>query len=177
MKLKINLRDHIRDAADSDNMLTFEACVDVDNLFETGHLPDEQELDLHELLDEERAIALVWDTGMLRSHFPHLGEDQAWDVLKECERNYSAEHGLTWDDVTEVVAERYPDPDDFLMPERIARCEKALVPYTDSDDANLIDLLADLMHWSRRYGQSFERALETARMHFEHESRANRRQP
>ncbi|MBX6315529.1 MAG: hypothetical protein IRY99_21845 [Isosphaeraceae bacterium] len=176
MKLTINLRDRIRDAADSDNMLTFEACVDVDNLFETGHLPDEQEFDLHDLLDEEHAIALIWDTGMLLSHYPHLSEEHAWDVLKECERDYSAEHGLTWDDIAEVIAERYPDPDGFLMPERIVRCEKALEPYADSDDANLTDLLADLMHWSHRKGQSFDEALSTARVHFDHET-PNRRQP
>lgn len=172
MKVKFNIRERIREAADSDNMLTFEASVDVDNLFETAHLPDEHELDLHELLDEEHAIALIWDTGMLLAHYPHLSEEQAWEVLQECERNYSGEHGLTWDDITEVITERYPDPDGFLMPERIARCEKALVPYTDSDEANLIDLLADLMHWSRRKGQPFEQALETARMHFDHEAPA-----
>jgi hypothetical protein len=177
MKLKLNIRDRIREAADSDNMLTFEACVDVDNLFEMGHLPDEQELDLHDLLAEEHAIALIWDTGMLLSHYPHLSEEQAWDVLQECERNYNAEHGLTWDDVTEVISERYPDPEDFLMPERIARCEKALEPYTDSDEVNLTDLLADLMHWSRRRGHAFGQALETARTHFEHEGPANRRRP
>lgn len=170
MKVKVNIREHFREAADSDNMLTFEASVDVDNLFESGHLPDERELDLHQLLSEEHAIALIWDTGMLLSHYPHLTDDQAWDVLQECERNYSTEHGLTWDEVTEVIAERYPDPDDFLMPERIARCEKALEPYADSDDANLTDLLADLMHWSRRKGHAFEQALETARMHFDHET-------
>lgn len=170
MKVRINIRERIREAADRDNMLTFEASVDVDNLFETAHLPDEHELDLHDLLAEGHAIALIWDTGMLLSHYPHLTDEQAWDVLQECERNYNSEHGLTWDDVTEVVAERYPDPDDFLMPERIARCEKALEPYTDSDDANLTDLLADLMHWSRRRSQSFEQALETARMHYDHET-------
>ena len=38
------------------------------------------------------------------------------------------------------------------MPERIARSEKALEPYTDADDANLRDLLADLMHWSQAQG-------------------------
>jgi hypothetical protein len=170
MKIKVNIRDYIRDAADSDNMLTFEASVDVDNLFETGHLTDEHELDLHDLLDQQHAIALIWETDMVMSTYPHLAEDQAWEILQECERNYTGEHGLTWDDIAEVVAERFPDPDDFLMPERIMRCEKALEPYTDSDDANLTDLLADLMHWSKRKGHPFEQALDTARMHLIHET-------
>jgi len=173
MKIKVNIRQHIREAADSDNMLTFEASADVDNLFETGHLPDECELDIRDLLDPLHAIALIWDTGMVRSTYPHLTEGQAWEILQECERNYKGEEGLTWDDIAEAVAGLHPDPDDFLMPERIARCEKALDPYSDSDEAtNLTDLLADLMHWSKRKGHAFERALNSARMHFDHETPA-----
>ena len=112
MRIKLNLRDQFRQAADSDNMLTFEASVDVDNLFETAHIPDEPDIDLHDLLDEQRAIALLWDAVMVRSTYPHLTEDDAWQVLQECERTYSAEHGLAWDDVGAVVAELFPDPDD-----------------------------------------------------------------
>jgi hypothetical protein len=171
MKLKINLRDLVRQVADSDNMLTFEASVDVNNLFETACIPDEPDIDLRDLLDEQRAIALIWDADMVRSTYPHLTEDDAWQVLQVCEQCYSAENGLTWEDIGQVVAEHFPDPDGFLMPERIARCEKAFAPYADTDEANLRDLLADLMHWSKRKGQSFDDALEMARSHFHHEDR------
>jgi hypothetical protein len=171
MKVKVNLRERIREAADGDNMLTFEACVDVDNLFETACIPDECELDLHELLDEQYAIALIWDADQILSHYPHLTREQAFAVLKECEGTYDAEHGLTWDDVGDTVARLYPDPDGFLVPDRVLRVEKALGEYTDSDEAaNLTDLLADAMHWCRHKGLSFAQALGTATMHFHHET-------
>jgi len=167
MKCTIDLRDHIRQAADSDNMLTFEASVDVDNLFETASIPDEFEIDLRDVLDEQYAIALIWDADQVLSHYPHLTKEQAFAVLKQCERNYKGEEGLTWDDIGDTVARMFPDPDGFLSPDRVLRVEKALHDYTDSDEvANLTDLLADAMHWCRHRGQSFERLLGTAQMHY-----------
>src|SRR5262245_9025113 len=68
------------------------------------------DIDIHEVLAESKAIALIWDADMLLSTYPHLTEEQAWEVLQECERDYAAEHGLTWDDVAEVVCERFPEP-------------------------------------------------------------------
>jgi hypothetical protein len=171
MKLTINLRDHVRRVADSDNMLTFEASVDVDNLFETAFIPDECDLDIRDVLDEHHAIALIWDADQVLSHYPHLTKEQSFEVLRECERTYDAEHGLTWDDIGDAVARLYPDPDGFLVPDRVLRVEKALQDYTDSDEAaNLVDLLADAMHWCRHKREPFERLLDTARMHYESES-------
>jgi hypothetical protein len=169
MKVKVNIRDRIEENAGPNGMVLVYASIDVLDLFETNDIPEEHEIDIHDALAERHAIALIWDSDQLLSHYPHLTDDQAWDVLQRCEREYKAEHGLTWDDIAEVVSEDYPDPDDFLMPERIARCEKALSPYVDSEEANLVDLLADLMHWSKRRGQSFVASLKTARMHFNHE--------
>jgi hypothetical protein len=171
MNITIDLRDHLRRAADSDNMLTFEASVDVDTLFETASIPDECELDVRDLLAEQRAIALIWDADQVLSHYPHLAGDQAWAVLQECERNYTGEEGLCWDDIADTVARLFPDPDGFLVPDRVLRVEKALGDYTDSDEiANLTDLIADAMHWCRHRGQSFDELHATARMHFEHET-------
>lgn len=136
---------------------------------ETHHC---EPVDIRDLLNGEHAIALIWDTEQVRSHYPHLSEEQAWEILQQCERDYKGEEGLTWDDIAETVAELHPDPDGFLMPERIARCEKAFEQYTDCDDANLTDLLADLMHWAKRKGHCFGDALDTARMHFDHETPA-----
>lgn len=167
MRLSINLRECLRDASDSDNMLTFEASVDVDNLIETANLPNEHEFDLHDLLDERYAIALIWDADQVLSHYPHLTKEQAFAVLKKCEREYKGEEGLCWDDIADTVARLFPDPDGFLVPDRVLRVEKALGDYTDSDEiANLTDLLADAMHWCRHRGESFERLLGTAQMHF-----------
>lgn len=134
------------------------------------------DVDIGELLAEGHAIGLIWDTGMVRSTYPHLGEEQAWEILRHCESDYTAEAGLTWDDIGQAVAELHPDPDDFLVPERIARGEKALGGYTDPDEtANLTDLLSDLLHWCKRKGLSFEQALTTATTHFFDETDKGRR--
>lgn len=50
--------------------------------------------------------------------------------------------------------------------QRIDRAENALDLYFDDDETALIDLLADLLHWSASMGQDFDRALHSARMHF-----------
>lgn len=45
----------------------------------------------------------------------------------------------------------------------------ALLPHDDDEHTNLIDLLADALHWCRRHNEDFEKALWLARMHFEAE--------
>ncbi len=50
---------------------------------------------------------------------------------------------------------------------RVETAERALSVYTDQDrEANLTDLLADAMHWSKQEGIDFERCLERARAHY-----------
>ncbi len=54
--------------------------------------------------------------------------------------------------------------------ERAARCQQAIAAYSDDDTyTNLVDFLADSMHWSRLNGHDFHNALDTARMHFDAE--------
>lgn len=61
-------------------------------------------------------------------------------------------------------------------PERARRAARSISEYGDDiDESNLIDFLADAMHWCRQYGQDFERCLRLAREHFEAET--NGRQP
>ena len=54
--------------------------------------------------------------------------------------------------------------------QRAARCEQAIAAYS-GDDAytNLVDFLADAMHFCHVNGHSFHDALDTARMHFDAE--------
>lgn len=55
--------------------------------------------------------------------------------------------------------------------ERLALFSKAIACYPDFDPAtNLVDLLADAMHWSSAGGVSFEQALKTAKSHFTNET-------
>jgi hypothetical protein len=107
MKLNINIRDRFHDNTDHNDMLLSNASVDVADLFELNGIPEEQEIDIHELLAGQHALALIWDADQVRTHYPHQTEDQAWAVLQECERRYTAEKGLTWEDIAETVAELY----------------------------------------------------------------------
>lgn len=107
LKLEIDLADILADRYP--HGFHAPADTDVTTLLEFADDDWRHELDLHALLAGRHAIALVWDADMLLSHYPHLTPDQAWEVLRECERNYTAEAGLTWDDVTGVVSDRFPD--------------------------------------------------------------------
>jgi hypothetical protein len=53
---------------------------------------------------------------------------------------------------------------------RADRCQAALVAYSNEDlEMNLIDFLADAMHWADRYGSDFHIALAQACRHYIHE--------
>lgn len=55
--------------------------------------------------------------------------------------------------------------------QRSDRCRKAIASYTDDDTyTNLVDFLADAMHWCHLNEHSFEDALNTALMHFDAET-------
>lgn len=47
---------------------------------------------------------------------------------------------------------------------------KALQHYYDEEGLDLIDVLADAMHWCRLSGVDFDEALQQARMHFQIET-------
>ena len=54
--------------------------------------------------------------------------------------------------------------------ERVARCEKALLGYSDDDcSLALIDFLADAMHWCDASYDDFHYALAVAGKHYIHE--------
>jgi hypothetical protein len=54
--------------------------------------------------------------------------------------------------------------------ERAIRCQQAMSAYSDDDTyTNLVDFLADALHWCHADGRSFQDALDTALMHFEAE--------
>jgi ribosomal protein S15P/S13E len=107
MKVKINLHEALVSALGS-NTVRVPAAIDIDDLLEYGDASD-YEIDIHDLLAEQQAIALIWDADQLLSHYPHLTKDQAWAVLQECERNYKGVEGLCWDGIDDLINERYPD--------------------------------------------------------------------
>lgn len=59
-------------------------------------------------------------------------------------------------------------------PKRAQRAARSISRYGDDiDEANLIDFLADAMHWCRQYGRDFDYCLRLAREHFDAESSGN----
>src|SRR4051794_13600103 len=44
------------------------------------------DVDIDELLAEHKAIGIVWDIQHVKEQRPDLTDEQAWEVLKECER-------------------------------------------------------------------------------------------
>jgi len=55
--------------------------------------------------------------------------------------------------------------------ERAIRCRQAITAYSDDDSrTNLVDFLADSMHWCQLDGHDFRDAIDTAQMHFNAES-------
>jgi hypothetical protein len=55
--------------------------------------------------------------------------------------------------------------------ERAVRCQQAISAYSDDDNyTNLVDFLADAMHYCLLQGHNFHDALGTAVMHFDAES-------
>ena len=56
---------------------------------------------------------------------------------------------------------------DVLIPQRVQRCQSALVRYSDGGPLiSLIDILADAMHWCDANGEDFHYALCVAGKHF-----------
>jgi prephenate dehydrogenase len=54
--------------------------------------------------------------------------------------------------------------------ERITRCEEALNSYSDDDTyTNLVDWLADALHWCRSNKHDMAAAMDTALLHFDAE--------
>ena len=54
--------------------------------------------------------------------------------------------------------------------ERADRCQQAITAYSDDDTyTNLVDFLADAMHYCHLQGHSFRDALDTALIHFDAE--------
>jgi hypothetical protein len=107
MKATINIREILEEKFGETP--TVPATIDIGEVIQFMDADEEHELDVHDLLAGRKAIALIWEAEQLLSHYPHLTEDQAWDALQFCEAQYTAETGLTWDDVAGVVNERFPD--------------------------------------------------------------------
>jgi hypothetical protein len=120
-----------------------------------------------ELLCERRLIAPKWDIDDVDTVRPDLTADQAWEVLQAVDRDYSSECGITWKDLEQAAYDLFGTGG----ARRVDRCDKALHAYSDDlPESNLIDFMADAMHWCQAKGHGFDKALAMARAHFDVET-------
>ena len=87
MKLKINIREFIENNASTyGGRLQISAEIELDDLFSS--IPEEEDIDvdIHELLAENRQIAHIWGIDDVQEQRPDLDDDQAWAVLQVAEK-------------------------------------------------------------------------------------------
>jgi hypothetical protein len=119
---------------------------------------------VEKLLHKKRMIGLLWSIDDVKMRRPDLNPEQCWQVLQTCERHHDPERGVTWDDLDQAAYDLFGHGN----PVRVERFAKALATY---EDPVLVDLLADAMHWAEANGQDFDSRLDTARMHFDAETK------
>jgi hypothetical protein len=164
-KLTLNLQDILTDVLGETVQLP--ATVDIEELvdFNDAH---KYECDLHELLANERKVALVWSIDDVKQRRPDLSDDEAWQVLDAFQRPHDCKMQATWDKLEQIAYDLFGSGN----AQRVERCAKALANYDeDADvDANLTDLLADAMHWCREKDRDFRHLLAIAEDHFNAET-------
>lgn len=65
-------------------------------------------IDIYELLTRRRQVAVIWSIADVKSIRPDLGDDHAWEVLRECERSSSCDIGLSWEFIEEIAERLFP---------------------------------------------------------------------
>jgi hypothetical protein len=110
MKIKVNIRDHLEGATDHNGDLHVSACLDLEDLFEGSGIPEETEveIDVHELLAENRQIAHIWGLDDVQQQRPDLDDDQAWEVLQLVEEKLDCNVGITREIVERIAEVLYP---------------------------------------------------------------------
>ncbi len=164
-KIKLKLHDLLVDAVGGETS-HIPATVEVSELLDFNDA-FHGEVDLEDLLSENRLIAQIWGVEDVRSIRPELNDDQAWDVLQQIEKNFDGNRGVTWDMIERTAYDLFGTS----PAKRVERCDDAVSAYNDDlPESNLIDFLADAMHWCRAKGFDFNAKLELARAHFDAEA-------
>ncbi|MFN0012166.1 MAG: hypothetical protein ACKVS8_11050 [Phycisphaerales bacterium] len=69
------------------------------------------DIDLDALLRRRRQVAVVWSIEDVQEECPELTDEQAWRVLKKCERYHNPSIGFSWDLIRLVANELFPERD------------------------------------------------------------------
>ena len=79
-------------------------------------------IDIHDVLKQRRQVAVIWSIEDVQGTRPDLNDDQAWEVLQQCERVHDCDVGFTWL-LIEIVAD-----DMFALPEDSQTAEEGVRP-------------------------------------------------
>ncbi len=129
-----------------------------------------QDVDIDELLAEHQAIAIIWDIQHVKDQRPDMDDEQAWEVLQECQQCHDRLNDPMLETIRQVAERLYPQ-------QRLERRGKAagiIAGYGTGDErANHVDLLTDTMHWCQGFGKPFDEFCDTARAHFAEETKTS----
>ena len=79
-------RIHRRQRFDYGGRLQISAEIELDDLFSSIPEKEDIDVDIHELLAENRLIAHIWGIDDVQEQRPDLDDDQAWEVLQVAEK-------------------------------------------------------------------------------------------
>lgn len=119
-------------------------------------------------LAEMKTIATLWTTRDVQFYRPELTDEQAWQVLQECQAKDPGGYRMSFR-VINCVANRLFGS---KAKSRATKCEKVLRTYEAYPNAPcdqeraLVDLLADAMHWCRKNRLDFHKILHDAQRHY-----------
>jgi hypothetical protein len=116
MKLKVNIREHLTRRCGSE--IDIPVTIRIDQVLKAAGIAHEQEfdLDIHELLAQERKIAHIWGIDDVQCIRPDLDDDQAWQVLQDIERHLDSQYGICFDTL-EIMADELYGPAPETTPE------------------------------------------------------------
>ena len=116
MKVKVNIREHLTKRCGSE--IDIPVTVRIDQVLKVAGIAHEHEfdIDIHELLAQERKIAHIWGIDDVQCIRPDLDDDQAWQVLQDIERHLDSQYGICFDTL-EIMADELYGPAPETTPE------------------------------------------------------------
>lgn len=108
MKVKVNIREFLEDNADHNGNLQVSADIHLDDILFGMPEDEEIDIDIDELLAENRQIAHIWGIDDVKQLRPDLDDDASWAVLMSVRDDLDSDHGITWDTVKTTADELYP---------------------------------------------------------------------
>jgi hypothetical protein len=164
--LEITLDNFAQDTID-EIVSEIEAAVENVRKYHDADDKHTEDVDIDELLAAHGAAAVIWTANDIRKVVPHLDDDQALAVIAECFRIFSPDETANREMILQTAQRLCPL---LTRKERSQRADKAIHGYASGDAReNLVDFLADAIHWCDDLGEPFDEFYQTAKVHHSEE--------